>query len=115
MTTDDDSDDAEAHTDRSQPAPTDEDATAPTDAQDPEAGSDGDGGERDIVGYLEWGAVAGLGLVALVAVFRFYFAASRAIGIWISPDFEPVFQAAFNVIVLLFAATGIVFFVRRRR
>lgn len=69
---------------------------------------------RDIVAYLEWGAMAGLGLVALIAVFRFYFAASRAISVWISPDFEPVFQAAFNLVVLLLAATGIVVFARRR-
>lgn len=70
---------------------------------------------RDVIAYLEWGAMAGLGLVALIAVFRFYFAASRAISVWISPDFEPVFQAAFNLVVLLLAATGIVVFARRRR
>jgi len=72
-------------------------------------------GGRDVVPYLEWGGLAGLGLVALVAVFRFYFAASRAIGIWISPDFEPLFQAAFNIVVLLFAAAGIAVFARRLR
>ena len=76
---------------------------------------EGDSTSRDIVSYLEWGAMAGLGLIALIAVFQFYFSASRAIGIWISPDFEPVFQAAFNIVVLLFAATGIVVFARRRR
>ncbi len=44
-----------------------------------------------------------------------YFAASRVISVWISPDFEPVFQAAFNLVVLLLAATGIIVFARRRR
>ena len=57
----------------------------------------------------------GLGLIALIAVFQFYFAASRAISIWISPDFEPLFQAAFNLITLLLAATGIIIFARRRQ
>lgn len=83
---------------------------AETTRQEDEDGRD----YRDIISYLEWGAMAGLGLVALIAVFRFYFAASRAISVWISPDFEPVFQAAFNLVVLLLAATGIVVFARRR-
>jgi hypothetical protein len=86
-------------------------------AENKTPGGDDEGGHdyRDLVSYLEWGAIVGLGLVALMAVFRFYFAASRAISVWISPDFEPVFQAAFNLVVLLLAATGIIVFARRRR
>ena len=68
---------------------------------------------RDIVTYVEWAAFGILCLLALVATFRFYFAASEAIRVWFSPDFVPVFQAVFNLIVLVAAATGISILVRR--
>jgi hypothetical protein len=72
-----------------------------------------DGGGRDAVDYLQWVALVVLALLALVATFRFYTSASRAIGIWIASDFEPIFQAAFNLAVLLAAAAGISVLARR--
>ncbi len=110
MTPEDTPPESEVETATSQ-NPSDDDSDSPEHSRH---GDNGEGDRRNVVSYLEWGAVVSLGLVALVAVFRFYFAASRAISVWISPDFEPLFQAAFNLVVLLLAATGIVVFARRR-
>jgi len=52
-------------------------------------------------------------LLALVATFRFYFAASQAIQVWISEDFVSVFQAAFNLLVLIASVYGVSVLVRR--
>jgi len=52
-------------------------------------------------------------LLALVATFRVYFAASTAISVWISPDFVSVFQVAFNLLVLILSIYGISVLVRR--
>ena len=71
------------------------------------------GSGRDIVTYVEWAAFGILCLLALVATFRFYFAASEAIRVWFSPDFVPVFQAVFNLVVLVASAVGISILVRR--
>jgi hypothetical protein len=71
---------------------------------------DDDGGrlpDGDGTAYLKWAAFVLLGLIAAIALFRFYFAASNTISIWISPDFEPMFQAAFNLVVLLAAGAGL--------
>lgn len=66
-----------------------------------------------LVGFVEYATFALLCLLALVATFRFYFAASEAIRLWFSPDFVPVFQAAFNLLVLVAAALGVSLLVRR--
>ncbi|WP_123534185.1 hypothetical protein [Halosimplex salinum] len=71
------------------------------------------GGGRDIRSYVQWAAFGILCLLALVATFRFYFAASEAIRVWFSPDFVPVFQAVFNLVVLVASAVGISLLVRR--
>lgn len=62
---------------------------------------------------LQGGAVVVLGLLATWATFQAYASASAAIGIWISEDFVPIFEAAFNVAVVLVALAGIVWLVRR--
>jgi hypothetical protein len=66
-----------------------------------------------LVTVVEYAAFGILCLLALVATFRFYFAASEAIRLWFSPDFVPVFQAAFNLVVLALSALGISVLVRR--
>ncbi|MFC7138250.1 hypothetical protein ACFQMA_23630 [Halosimplex aquaticum] len=68
---------------------------------------------RDLLAYVEWAAFGILCLLALVATFRFYFAASEAIRVWFSADFVPVFQAVFNLLVLVASALGISVLVRR--
>ena len=71
-----------------------------------------DTGSR-LVTFVEYAAFGILCLLALVATFRFYFAASEAIRIWFNRDWVPVFQAAFNLVVLVAAAIGISVLVRR--
>ncbi|MEF8850853.1 MAG: hypothetical protein V5A44_08445 [Haloarculaceae archaeon] len=71
-------------------------------------------GER-LAWLVQVGALVILCLVALVATFRFYFAASEAIRVWIADDFVSVFQAAFNLLVLVACAYGVSVLVRRLR
>ena len=70
---------------------------------------------------LSWSAVrrnlllAGivvLGLLATWATFQVYASASQAIGIWLSDAYVPIFQAIFNVVVVLVALAGILALVR---
>lgn len=68
---------------------------------------------RDVRTYLHWGALAGFALLAVAATLQLYGSATRAIRIWVSPDFQPVFVAAFNLVVLLVAAIGISLVLRR--
>lgn len=63
--------------------------------------------------YLMWTAVALLALLAVVATFRVYTSASTAIARFVAPDFRPLFQAAFNLVVLLLAVAGITGLLRR--
>ena len=62
---------------------------------------------RNLRRYTQLVAFGGLSLLALIAVIRLYMASARAISIWISPDFEPLFQAGFNLVILIFAVAGI--------
>lgn len=69
-------------------------------------------GER-LAWVVQIGALVVLCLLALLATFRFYFAASQAIEVWISDDFVSVFQAAFNLLVLIASVYGVSMLVRR--
>lgn len=62
---------------------------------------------RDVQNYLYWGALAGFVLLAVAATLQLYASGTRIIRIWVAPDFEPLFVAAFNLIVLLLAVIGI--------
>ena len=95
------------------------DATAAeTDAAESTAAEPGAGSEDRTTGErLAWvvqvGALVALSLVALLATFRFYFAASEAITVWIADDYVSVFQAAFNLLVLVVCLYGVSLLVRR--
>lgn len=67
----------------------------------------------DLGRKLTLAAVGILSLLAAYAVFRAYAATGRAIEIWFSADFVPIFAAAFNVVVFLVAVAGVVYLVRR--
>lgn len=82
------------------------------DGSEPPGDESVDTGSR-LVRFVEYATFGILCLLALVATFRFYFAASEAIRVWFSSDFVPVFQAAFNLVVLVAAALGISVLVRR--
>lgn len=95
------------------------DATTESNDQRDEPSTDGgtvtEQSGRDLVTYVEYAAFAILCLLALVATFRFYFAASTVIDVWFSSDFVPVFQAVFNLVILVASAIGISLLVRRLR
>lgn len=78
-----------------------------------ETGEGDDDGSRDLSTTLEWAGLLVLGLLAVIATFRFYLAASTAIGRLVSAEYEPLFQAGFNLVVLLLAITGISLLARR--
>lgn len=63
--------------------------------------------------YLMWVAVALLALLAIVATFRVYTSASSAISRFVAYEYRALFQAAFNLAVLLLAVAGITTLLRR--
>ena len=92
--------------------------TAETDAAESTAAEPGAGSEDRTTGErLAWvvqvGALVVLSLVALLATFRFYSAASEAITVWIADDYVSVFQAAFNLLVLVVCLYSVSLLVRR--
>lgn len=52
-------------------------------------------------------AIALLALLAAYALFQVYLSSATAISIWVSPDYVPIFTAAFNAIVVVAAIAGI--------
>ena len=86
--------------------------TEPTDA-DTASGEPTDEASEDLVRYARYALLAGLTLLALLATVRFYFAVSTTIDRWVAPEFRSLFQAAFNLVVLLAAAVGISWEVRK--
>ena len=70
--------------------------------------------DAEVWRYLRLGAIGLLALLALVATFQLYTNTSAAIARWVSPTYVPVFQAAFNLVVLLLALAGLAVLARRR-
>lgn len=70
--------------------------------------------KRSAIEYLELAAVAGLVVLVAVAGFGFYTSASQAITRLISAAYEPAFQAAFNLALLLLAVAGLSVLAQRR-
>ena len=87
-----------AETDATESAP-DEDESSSTAAR-----------VRRGVDYL---LLAGLAIFALVAAIGFYTSMQGVIRTWIEPDFRPVVNAAFNLVVLFVVGAGLVRQVRR--
>jgi uncharacterized membrane protein len=83
-------------------------ATAADEAED----QDDDGGFR-VRRYANYAVLLVLGLLAFVAVIRLYLSVSDAIATWINPEYRSLFQAAFNLVVLLAAGVGISYQLRR--
>jgi hypothetical protein len=74
---------------------------------------DQDDDGRDVERYVRYVLLAGFTLLALVALLRFYFAASGAIDTWVTDEYRSLFQAAFNLVVLFAAGIGISWQVRQ--
>ena len=86
--------------------------TAPTDATESETngGPSTAARVRRGVNYL---LLAGLAVFALVTAVGFYTSMQGVIRTWVAPDFQPVVNAAFNLVVLLVVSAGLVRQVRR--
>lgn len=63
--------------------------------------------------YAQWAVFAILVLVALIATLQFYFSASSAIDTFVTARYRPLFNAAFNLAVLLVSGLGLSVLVRR--
>lgn len=88
-------------------------AAAASDAPDSPAG-DADDGPR-FRRLLNYGLLAGLLILALVAAVGLYTAVSSAISTWVTREWRPLFRAAFNLVVLLLAGSGIAWQANRMR
>ena len=96
-------------------AETDEPADVTGEVRDATAADADTADERTTIDYVHWGLLAILLLVTLVATFRFYFAVSDAITNFVSREFRPLFQAGFNLAILLACGAGLSVLVRRIR
>jgi len=74
-----------------------------------------DDDQRDLWRTLNYALLAGLALLALIATLRLYFNVSSAINQWITYEYRSLFQAAFNLAVLLLVSGGMVWQVGRLR
>lgn len=99
------------------PTATDEELSS-----DPEAATavDNDTDEEslltgDIERTLRYAVVAGLALLALIATLRFYFAASATIDTWVAREYRSLFQALFNLTLLLLSGAGVLWQVQKLR
>lgn len=81
-------------------------------AEASENGSDEETGNR-VRRYANYAILAVLGLLAFVAVVRLYLSVSNVIATWITDEYRSLFQAAFNLLVLLAAGVGISYQLRR--
>lgn len=64
---------------------------------------------------LRYAVIAGLALLALIATLQFYFAASRTINTWIAREYQSLFQALFNLTIMLLAGAGILWQLQKLR
>ena len=69
----------------------------------------------DIERTLRYAVVAGLALLALIATLRFYFAAGATINTWVAREYRSLFQALFNLTILLISGAGILWQVQKLR
>jgi hypothetical protein len=64
---------------------------------------------------VNYAALAGLCLLALVAGIGFYTAVLSTISLWVAPEYVSAFRALFNLVVLLLAGLGVSIQLRRLR
>jgi hypothetical protein len=107
--------------------PADESAASDTPDQPADAGTDstpetaeGDSASDDawverFKRVVAWGLFVVVMLVVLVATFRLYFAASTAVDTLVATQYRPLFQAGFNLLVLLVCGVALSWLVTRMR
>lgn len=64
--------------------------------------------------YLEHAALAVLVVFAVLSAFQFYARATAAISAFVSESYRPLFQALFNLAVLLVCGAGAALLLERR-
>ena len=74
--------------------------TASDEATDDEV-SDDSVVDRDLRRYLQVGSLVLASMFALVAAIGFYTSTRRAIDVWVARQYQPAFDAGFNLVVLL--------------
>ncbi len=91
------------------------DGTGTTDGTErtDDSGADSSVAVEGLARYLHLGAVAALSVLALIATFRLYASGSRAVSLWVSTAYEPLFQAGFNLVVVLVAVSAVAFLLDR--
>jgi hypothetical protein len=103
--------------DHNDPTTTDEQVSTdidPTTSTDEDADKNGFL-SGDIERRLRYAVVAGLALLALIATLRFYFAAGATIDTWVAREYRSLFQALFNLTILLVSGAGILWQVQKLR
>jgi hypothetical protein len=76
-------------------------------------GGGGPLGVTDLHSAVLWGALALLALLSAYSLFQFYAFSSAAIDEWVGDGYRELFQAGFNLAVLLASAAGVAVVVRR--
>lgn len=85
-------------------------------AEDEESATNGASESRisdDLRRQLNYALLLGLGLLALIAVIQFYLNMSAVINQWVTREFRSLFQAIFNLVVLLVVGAAISLQVKR--
>lgn len=72
-------------------------------------------GQHDIQEYLLKGALVFFAGLVVVATAGVYTSTSAAIRTWVAIEYQPIFRAAFNLVVLLIAGLGISLIIRYRQ
>lgn len=67
-----------------------------------------------VAAYLRWGAIVGLGILAVVAAAGLYGSLSAIVDVWIADRYQPFARTFLNFGVLCVAAAGIVLLLRRQ-
>ena len=92
---------------------TDDETAGESETSEPEASSapaaepDADESGSDLRRKANYALLAGLSLLALIAALQFYLNASSVINQWVTREYRSLFQALFNLVVLLIAGAGI--------
>jgi len=76
------------------------DATPDEDVTDADVSDDGVL-DSNLRRYLQIGGVGLASLFALISAIGFYTSTRRAIDIWVAQQYQPAFDAGFNLVVLL--------------
>jgi len=102
------------------PAPGDNPSDGPERANTPTTADTDESSDSDIISermrqYLYRGAFVALALFGLFAAVQFYANVSRTISLWVTPDYKPLFQAVFNLVVVLACGVGLTVLVERVR